>query len=674
MELSHLKANHPEHFRRAAALRVLAMDAVQEANSGHPGMPMGMSDVATVLFEKHLKFDPKNPNWPDRDRFILSAGHGSMLLYALLYLTGYEDITLEDIKRFRQLNSKTAGHPEFGHLSGIETTTGPLGQGLGNAVGLAIAETSLAAKWGSNIFDHQTYVIAGDGCLMEGISQEVITLAGKLKLKKLIVLWDNNRITIDGDISKTCITDQKTRFLSAGWSVFECDGHDPKNIDLAIIAAKNQNRPSLISCKTHIGFGSPNKQDNASAHGSPLGDEEIKAIKQIYGWNKDSFYIPEDVKSDWKKIGARGNKVFSEWKFYYDSMPKKKKTEIERSLSSYIPSKVVSSIKKLKQETLENKPNIATRKSSEVVLEQINQVLPNTMGGSADLTGSNNTFTPSMGVFNDENPTGRYVYYGIREHGMASVMNGLALHGGIIPYGGTFLVFSDYARGAIRLSALMGLRVIYVMTHDSIGLGEDGPTHQPVEHLAIMRATPNINVFRPADTVETAESWECALKNANTPSVICLTRQSVPTILRKNTSKNLVEYGAYIASEAKSKRKIILIATGSEVTIAINAQELLENIGIGARVVSMPCWENFEIMPDSYKRKILPPGSARIAIEAGVQQGWEKWLYGEGGSFKKAEFIGMKSFGASGPGADLFTYFNITADKIVQKAREILKI
>ncbi len=674
MELADLKTNYPEHFRKANALRILAIDAVQAANSGHPGMPMGMADVATILFEKHLKFHAKHPNWPNRDRFILSAGHGSMLLYALLHLTGYEDIELEDLKNFRQLNSKTAGHPEYGHLSGIETTTGPLGQGLANAVGLAIAEASLSSKWGKNVFDHHTYVIAGDGCLMEGISQESISLAGKLKLNKLIVFWDNNGITIDGEISKSCITDQKSRFLSSGWAVFECDGHDPKNIDLAIIAAKNQTKPSLISCKTHIGFGSPEKQDSAAAHGSPLGEDEILKVKHIFSWSKEKFFVPPDVSDDWRKIGIKGEKLFRRWQLDFDNLPNRKKLEIERMLNSRIPNKTFSLLKKLKKETLEKLPEYATRKSSELVLEKINQTVPETIGGSADLTGSNNTLTPDLGTFNNNTPQGRYIYYGIREHGMAAIMNGLALHGGMIPYGGTFLVFSDYARGAIRLSALMGLKVIYVMTHDSIGLGEDGPTHQPVEHLSMMRSTPNINVFRPADTIETAESWECALKSTNTPSLICLTRQKVPTIPRKNSSKNFVEFGAYIVSDANHKRKVILIATGSEVHIALEAKENLENQGIGTRVVSMPCWENFERMPKNYKKKILPPGAIRIAIEAGVSHGWEKWIFGEGGNYKKATFVGMDSFGTSGPAEKLFEHFKITASEIVLQVKNLLKI
>ena len=650
------------------------MDSVQIANSGHPGMPMGMADVVTVLFEKHLKFDAKNPDWPDRDRFILSAGHGSMLLYALLYLSGYEDVNLTDLKKFRQLNSKTAGHPEYGHLKGIETTTGPLGQGLGNAVGLAIAEHSLSSKWGKNIFDHYTYVVVGDGCLMEGISQEVITLAGKLKLNKLVVLWDNNGITIDGAVSKTCITDQKLRFSASGWAVFECDGHDPKNIDLAIIAAKNQNKPSLISCKTHIGFGSPKKQDSAAAHGSPLGLEEINEVKQIYGWNKEPFFIPEDIRYEWAKIGANGNKKFNEWKMNFDCLPSKKRIELDRILSLQPPSKLFSVIRKIKKEIVEEAPTIATRKSSELVLGKINITMPETFGGSADLTGSNNTITPELGIYTKENALGRYIHYGIREHGMAAIMNGLALHKGIVPYGGTFLVFSDYARGSIRLSALMGLKVIYVMTHDSIGLGEDGPTHQPVEHLAIMRSTPNLNVYRPADTIETAESWECALKSIGTPSMICLTRQNVPTLPRKNVSKNLVEFGAYICSEAKNKRKLILIATGSEVGIALQAKEDLEHMGIGTRVVSMPCWENFEKMNDAYKRKILPPGAVRIGIEAGVRFGWDKWLFGYGGNSKKVSFIGMSSFGASGPAEELFQHFKITPQEIVHRAKNVLGI
>ena len=672
MSIKNLKKNHSDHWEKALAIRMLSIDAVQKANSGHPGMPMGMADVITVLFERHLKFDSACPEWPDRDRFILSAGHGSMLLYSLLFLTGYSGITIADIKNFRQTHSKTAGHPEYGYIKGIETTTGPLGQGLANAVGFAVAERSLRTKWGKNIIDHKTYVLAGDGCLMEGVSQEAISFAGKQKLASLIVLWDDNGITIDGKVSKSCITDQSQRFKASGWDVFACDGHDPDSINVAINSARRSSLPSLIRCKTHIGFGSPTKQDKASSHGSPLGNEEILKIREIYGWKFSAFEIPPELISKWNEIGAKGRKSRLDWEKQFSNLTSAKRLRFDRIFNGNLPTNFTKNINLLKKEILQKRPEIATRKSSEKTLELINRVLPETIGGSSDLTGSNNTLTEGLETLEPSNADGRYIYYGIREHGMAAIMNGLALHGGFIPYGGTFLAFSDYARGAMRLSALMKIRVIYVMTHDSIGLGEDGPTHQPIEHLATLRATPNMQVFRPADTIETIESWESALKSNTTPSVLALSRQNLPTVRLVHSTKNLVSKGAYILKEAKNKRKVLLLASGSEVEIALVARDGLESKGIGARVISIPCWELFEKQDIKYKKKVLPAGSVRIAIEAGVQQGWEKWLFGERGNYKKAAFIGMSNFGASGPAKDLYKEFQITPENIIKKAESLL--
>ena len=671
MNISNLQANFSDHWEKAAAIRMLSIDAVQEANSGHPGMPMGMADVATVLFEKHLNFDSSKPNWFNRDRFVLSAGHGSMLIYSILYLSGYPDISMDDIKKFRQVHSKTAGHPELGYISGIETTTGPLGQGLANAVGFAIAEQSLRAKWGKSICNHRTYVIVGDGCLMEGISQEAISLAGKHKLEKLIVLWDDNGITIDGELSKSCITSQPKRFIASNWAVFECDGHDPVSINTAITKAKRSAQPSLIQCKTHIGYGSPSKQGKSSSHGSPLGDDEILEIRKIYKWEFPAFSIPAEIKSKWETIGIKGKTIRLNWEQEFAKLSNTKQTQFNRIFNCETPVNFSNKINALKKVISKSLPEIATRKSSELVLEHINKLLPETIGGSADLTGSNNTLTKGLGTLNPNNIKGRYIYYGIREHAMAAVMNGMALHGGILPYGGTFMVFSDYARGAMRLSALMGLRVIYVLTHDSIGLGEDGPTHQPVEHLAMLRATPNMLVFRPADTIETIESWQTAIDSKSMPSILALSRQNLPTVRIKHNSKNLVSKGAYILKESKIRRRVLLLASGSEITIALAAQEKLEAEGIGTRVVSMPCWELFEKQDLSYKKKVLPSGPIRIAIEAGVQHGWEKWLYGERGNQNKAAFIGMSSFGASGPAKDLYKYFKITPTDVIKKVKEL---
>ena len=672
MEIADLKARHPDHFAKATALRMLAVDAVQAANSGHPGMPMGMADVATVLFSNHLKFDAADPHWPDRDRFVLSAGHGSMLIYGLLHLTGYKQMTIEEIKNFRQKGARTAGHPEYGHAEGIETTTGPLGQGVATAVGMAMGEASMQARYGKKIVDHHTYVIAGDGCLMEGISQEAIALAGKQRLGKLIVLWDDNGITIDGAVSLSDTTDQLTRFEASGWSVFSCDGHDPDAIDRAIAQAKQSPLPSLIDCKTHIGFGSPSKQDTSAAHGAPMGEDEIKKIREIFDWPHQAFDIPAEIGAAWREVGARGQTELSAWAERKAALSGARQKEFDRIIAGDVPKRLSAAIKAFKKQISEQAPSMATRKSSEAVLKVINKVMPETIGGSADLTGSNNTLTEGMGFFDETNRKGRYVNYGIREHGMAAAMNGLALHGGCAPYGGTFMVFSDYMRGAMRLSALMGLRVPYVLTHDSIGLGEDGPTHQPVEHLAMMRATPNTNVFRPADTVETAEAWELAMTSKTTPSALALTRQNLATVRLDHKTKNLTAQGAYVLKEAEGKRRVILLATGSEVEIALAAREILQAKGIGTRVVSMPCWELFDAQPESYRKRVLPAGPVRVGVEAGGRLGWDRWLCGERGKHNKAAFVGMESFGASAPIADLYTMFGITAENVATQAENLL--
>ncbi len=672
MDIANLRREHPDHWTKAAAIRVLAMDAVQAANSGHPGMPMGMADVATVLFEKHLKFDAKAPDWPDRDRFILSAGHGSMLLYALLHLTGYEDMTIDEIRNFRQWGSKTAGHPEYGHAKGIETTTGPLGQGLSNAVGFAIAEEALRARFGRKVVDHHTYVIAGDGCLMEGVSHEAIGLAGMQKLSKLIVLWDDNNISIDGEVSLSDITDQKKRFQAAGWQVLSCDGHDPGAIDEALTAAKKSKKPTMIACKTHIGYGSPAKQDTAKAHGSPLGDEEIAKVREIYGWSSPAFEIPSDIKKGWEAIGSRGASDRAEWDGRMAALSDGRRKEFARVMSGEAPRKLSATIKALKRQTSEAKPKVATRKSSENVLEVINPIMAETIGGSADLTGSNNTLTPDLGIFNSENRKGRYIHFGIREHGMAAAMNGMVLHGGVRPYGGTFMCFTDYARGAMRLAALMGIPTVFVMTHDSIGLGEDGPTHQPVEHLSICRATPNSWTFRPADTVETAEAWELALTSTRTPSVLALSRQNLSTVRTEHKLKNLSAQGAYALAEAEGRRQAILMASGSEVEIALKARDILQEKGIGTRVVSMPCMELFAEQDPSYRRKVLPAGPVRVAVEAGVRSGWDQGLLGERGREAKAAFVGMEGFGASAPAGKLYEEFGITAEKVAAEVEQLL--
>ncbi|MBM9596039.1 transketolase [Roseitranquillus sediminis] len=672
MDIAELRDRHPDHWMRAAALRMLAIDAVQKANSGHPGMPMGMADVATVLFGKHLKFDAGAPDWPDRDRFILSTGHGSMLLYGLLHLTGYEDMTMDELRNFRQLGSRTAGHPEYGHAKGIETTTGPLGQGLANSVGFAIAEEALRARFGKKLFDHYTYVLAGDGCLMEGISHEAIGLAGMQKLSRLIVLWDDNDISIDGKISLSDATDQVARFQAAGWHTIAIDGHDPDAIDAALTEAKASDRPTMIACKTHIGFGAPTKQDTAKAHGSPLGDEEIRAVRDAYGWVHGPFEIPDEILSAWREFGSRGRTEREAWEERFDELSQSRRAEINRTVAGDAPKRLASTIRALKKQASENRPKVATRKASEMVLEVVNPVMPETIGGSADLTGSNNTLTADLGKFTPDNRKGRYIHYGIREHGMAAAMNGLVLHGGVRPYGGTFLCFTDYARGAVRLSALMGAPAVYVMTHDSIGLGEDGPTHQPVEHLAMCRATPNLWTFRPADLVETAEAWELALTAERTPSVLALSRQNLPTVRLDHKTKNLSAQGAYVLAEAEGRRRAILMATGSEVEIALAAREALQSEGIGTRVVSVPCMELFAAQDEGYRRRVLPAGPVRVAVEAGVRQGWDRWLLGERGREPKAGFVGMESFGASGAIDDVYAHFGITAEAVAGKVRDLL--
>ena len=672
MNISEIKSKHPKHWRNSSAIRILAADAVHAAASGHQGMPIGMADVATVLFQNHLKFDAKNPDWADRDRFILSAGHGSMLIYSLLHLTGYEDMTMEEIKNFRQWGAKTAGHPEYGHAKGIETTTGPLGQGISNAVGFAMAEQSLQSRYGKKIIDHYTYVIAGDGCLMEGVSQEAITLAGKQKLNKLIVMWDDNNISIDGEINISDVTDQQKRFESAGWSVFAINGHDPHEIDIALTNAKKSAKPSMIACKTTIAVGVEGVENTAGGHGYNIKDPQLAQMRELYEWPYPKYEIPTDVKEAWLKIGSKGSSAHNEWNERFLNLSKSKQADFNRVMNLETPKKLSAAIKRLKKEISENMPKMATRKSSQTALEVINPIMQETIGGSADLTGSNNTITKGMKWFDADNRDGRHVAYGIREHGMAAAMNGMVLHGGVRPYGGTFMCFTDYARPSMRLAALMKIPVVYVYTHDSIGLGEDGPTHQPVEHLAISRATPNTWVFRPADTVETAEAWELAVTTKTTPSVLSLTRQGLRTVRTKHTNKNMVSMGAYILADAVAKRKVILIASGSEVEIALDAKIQLESEGIGTRVVSMPCMELFAEQDETYRRRVLPAGPVRVGIEAAVQQGWDRWLTGERGKHNKSAFIGMDSFGASAPAEELYIKFGITAEGVIKAAKDLL--
>jgi transketolase len=653
------------HRDMANSIRALAMDAVEKAKSGHPGMPMGMADVATVLFTRFLKFDASAPDWPDRDRFVLSAGHGSMLLYALLHLTGYPGMSMDQLSSFRQLGSKTAGHPELGHAPGIETTTGPLGQGLGNAVGMAVAERLLNARLGDAIVDHSTYVIVGDGCLMEGISHEAISLAGHLRLNKLIVIFDDNAISIDGPTSLAVSDDQVKRFEAAGWATRRIDGHDPQAIAGALEGARRSDKPTLIAAKTIIGYGAPTKQGKASTHGEALGADEIKGARDKLGWPHPPFEVPSGVLAAWRTAGARGSAQRKAWEQRAGKLEAGKRALLGDPLDAAALAALGTAVADIKAEFAATPPKIATRVASQKVLENLVPALPCLIGGSADLTGSNGTRTQHHTAIAPGDFRGNYIHYGVREHAMAGAMNGLALHGGIVPYGGTFLVFTDYCRPAIRLSAIMGQRVIYVMTHDSIGLGEDGPTHQPIEHLAALRAMPNLNVLRPADPIETAECWELALKAAGTPSILALTRQAVPA-LRKAGAENRCAKGAYVLAETvDKKRDVTILATGSEVGVAMEARERLAKEGIEAAVVSMPCWELFSGQSVAYRQAVL--GAApRVAVEAAVKLGWERWL-GEGGVF-----VGMEGFGASAPAGKLYEHFGITPANVADAARKLL--
>ncbi len=644
-----------DHASLASAIRALAMDAVEQAKSGHPGMPMGMADAAVVLFSRFLRFDPRHPDWADRDRFVLSAGHGSMLLYALLHLTGYEDMPIDELKRFRQLGSKTAGHPEYGAAGGIETTTGPLGQGFANAVGMAVAERHLNARFGDDLVDHRVWVIAGDGCLMEGISHEAASLAGHLGLGRMNVLWDDNQISIDGPTDLTVSDDVQARFAAYGWHVVACDGHDPADLAAAMEQAAADPRPSLIACRTTIGYGAPTKGGKASSHGAPLGAEEIAGTRAAIGWPHEPFVIPAEVAALGRSVGERGAAAYDEWTARLGAAASK--DEFLRALSGALPAELAAAIAGHKKALSGEAPKLATRVASQKAIEVIAPVLPELVGGSADLSGSNNTKVGAMSILSKEDFGGRYIHYGVREHAMAAAMNGMSLHGGVIPYGGTFLVFTDYCRPSIRLAALMGIRAVFVMTHDSIGLGEDGPTHQPVEHLAALRAIPNVAVFRPADAVETAEAWQLALQRVNGPSVLALTRQGVPTVRTDHDDANLSARGGYVLAEAEGTRRATLIATGSEVEIALAARDKLAEAGIAAAVVSMPSLELFNAQEPGYRSSVLGDG-LRVVVEAGVRQCWDRLLGDRG------VFIGMSGFGGSAPYQELYTHFRITADDI----------
>jgi len=650
--------------RLANALRALTMDAVEAAKSGHPGMPMGMADVATVLYSQFLKFDPSEPNWPDRDRFVLSAGHGSMLLYSLLYLTGYPGITIDNIKRFRQIDSPCAGHPEYGHIPGIEVTTGPLGQGIAHGVGMALAERILNARFGNELVDHRTYVLASDGDLMEGVSHEAISLAGHLKLSRLIVLFDDNSITIDGATSLSDSTDTVERFQAAGWNTCRVDGLDAADVARALAWAQKSDKPVLLACKTIIGFGLPTRAGTQKAHSDAPGAEEIAGARKILNWPYEPFVIPDDIAADWRAIGARGKAAYDAWTRRRGQSPVA--ASFAAAMSGEAPSDLESALNELKKKISAEKPSVATRKASEMALEVINALWPFTVGGSADLTPSNNTKTKGMKDIAPGDFSGRYIHYGIREHGMVAALNGMALHGGIVPYGGTFMVFSDYCRPSIRLAALMGIRVVYVMTHDSIGLGEDGPTHQPVEHLAAMRAMPNLKVFRPADAVETAECWALALADKKSPSFLALTRQNLPTVRTAHTDENLCAKGAYELAGAPDA-KVTLLATGSEVELAFKARDLLAAQNIAARIVSMPCWELFEQQSATYREAVLGPGTVKVGIEAAMRLGWDRYIGSTGA------FVGMHGFGASGPYKDVYAHFDITPEAVVEAAKWALK-
>ncbi len=650
----------------ANAIRALSMDAVEAAKSGHPGLPMGAADIATVLYTKFLKIDPLAPDWPDRDRFVLSAGHGSMLQYALHHLLGFEDMTIEEIKNFRQLGARTAGHPEYGHAAGIETTTGPLGQGISTAVGMALAERMMNARFGDALVDHFTFVLASDGDLMEGISHEAISIAGHMKLARLIVLYDDNNITIDGSLDLAESGDALARFEAAGWNSVRIDGHDFEAIEDAIATAKNSDKPSLIACRTVIGYGAPNKQGTSGVHGAPLGEDEIGLTRETLGWDAQAFEIPAELRDVWRMAGRAHASARKAWEQRLDEQSAETRNRFERVVAGDLPSGLDSAVDSYKKQLAEEKPTWATRKASESVLKAIVPAVPEMIGGSADLTGSNNTRTPEQETVSAENFGGSFVHWGIREHGMAAAMNGMALHGGFIPYSGTFLVFSDYSRPAIRLSALMEQRTIHVMTHDSIGLGEDGPTHQPVEHLAALRAMPNVNVFRPADAIETLECWQLALQAKKTTSILALTRQGLPPY-RDYEERNLCSAGAYEVAAAGKNPQVTIMASGSEVQLAMQALEKLRDLDISARVISVPCMELFTQQSASAQADIIGDAPLRIAVEAAVQQSWDRYL--RPGDI----FIGMEGFGASAPADQLFQHFGITADTIVAAARKYIK-
>jgi transketolase len=649
------------HADMANAIRFLAIDAVEQAKSGHPGMPMGMADVATVLFSRFLKFDAADPAWPDRDRFVLSAGHGSMLLYALLYLTGYEGVTSDELRAFRQWGSKTPGHPEVGHTPGVETTTGPLGQGIATAVGMALAERLLNARFGNQLVDHHTYVIAGDGCLMEGLSHEAISLAGHLRLSRLIVLFDDNQISIDGPTSLSCSDDQLARFRASGWSACRIDGHDPVAIAAAIEQARHGDRPSLIACRTVIGFGAPTRQGTEKAHGAPLGGDEVARTREALQWPHQPFQLPDAVLDAWREIGAQGRDVHRAWIERSKRLCSGARSPFHDALNRKLPCDYASAMARIRDRFAADQPDIATRQASQLVIDAIAEALPNLLGGSADLTHSNLTRAKTQRPVRHDFFEGNYIHYGIREHAMAAAMNGIALHGGFIPYGGTFLTFADYSRPAIRLAALMGVRVIHVMTHDSIGLGEDGPTHQPVEHLASLRAIPNLLVFRPGDAVETAEAWDCALRADANPSVLCLSRQALPNFREVAGETNLVAFGAYVVVEPEDGRDVTLIATGSEVSLALAAARLLEKANVRAAVVSAPCFELFRRQSREYRTAVLGR-VPRIGVEAAIEGEWARWLGDDG------EFVGMTGFGASAPAETLYREFGITPEAVTKAA------